>query len=182
MRWAKTIGTAGLAELAAHFLSLGWGFMVLLAAFVFVAVHAMSAVATVTSKAVATEARVSALIPQVNSVSNVANAALPQAGGTVTGSLTVNGNSVTGGNQAVNGVLSGAGGGTLELSAAIHCGSSIQADTTLIGGGLRVNGTTITPAQGAPSGYPIAHGTPWENQVIDIINATIGNLRNSGIF
>lgn len=203
-RWVTTLMTAGLAEFAAHWLSLGWGFMVLLAGFVFVAVHVSAGAATAVAKAAATEARVSALIPVVGSVNTAANNAvttannaLPKSGGTVTGSLNVNGS------------LAGSGGGTLEVPSSVHSGSSIQADNQVLansvniggsgsGATLAINGNVhassagqfdggisapnYQPGQGTPGGYPIAHGTPWENQIIDFLNSMVGKLQNAGIY
>ena len=139
MRWVSTLLTAGLAEFAAHWLSLGWGFMVLIAGFVFVAVHVTAGVATVTSKASATEQRVNALVPIVGAVNTTANNALPKAGGTITGSLTVNGGHAVlggmtvGGDTLVSGTLAGSGYGTLTVNALHANGSAITADGTITG-------------------------------------------------
>ena len=195
--WITTLMTAGLAEFAAHWLSLGWGFMVLTAGFVFVAVHVTAGIATVTSKAAATEARVAALVPIVGSVNTTANNALPKSGGTITGNLNVNSN------------LAGAGGGTLEVTTHLHAGGTIQADNQVLANSVNVGGSgssatlaingnvhassagqfdggisasNYQPGQGIPSGYPIAHGTPWENQVIDFLNSMVSKLSNAGVY
>lgn len=202
MRWIMTLATAGLAEFAAHWLSLGWGFMTLMAGFVFVAVHVTAGITTVASKASATEARlnahVSATAPAVNFVAN---------GGTVGGSVVVNGD------HHIVGTLFG-NGGTLPIGDAVQANSTLTVNGTslfnniattnsdfhvfgtLFGGGgvismgdnahanagLSIGGRAIFPSQGTPGGYPIALGTPWENQIINIINDIIGRLSNSGIY
>jgi len=203
-RWLSTLSAAGLAETAAHLLSLGWGFMVLMAGFVFVAVHVTANVASTHAKAVATEARVNALVPVIgtinttaNNAQTTANNALPISGGTITGSLNVNNN------------LAGSGGGTLEIPTSVHASNDGQFDgqmrsssinvngsgsgaTVGINGGLHASGSgqfdsgisasNYSSGQGAPGGYPIAHGTPWENQIIDFLNSIVSKLQSAGVF
>lgn len=196
-RWVTTLMTAGLAEFTAHWLSLGWGFMVITAAFVFTAVHVTAGMALATAKAAATEARVAALVPIVNNVNSTANNALPKSGGTITGNLNVNNN------------LAGSGGGTLEVSSGVHSSGSVQADDQVLAGSANIGGSgssatlaingnvhassagqfdggisasNYQPGQGVPSGYPIAHGTPWENQVIDFLNSMVSKLSNAGVY
>jgi hypothetical protein len=167
-RWMTTLATAGLAELAAHFLSLTWGFMVLLAAFVYVAVHVTAGVATVASKAKSTEQRVNTLVPVVNTAyttannaNTTANNALPKSGGTISGTLTVTGDHHVSGNlYGVGGVLSvgdtaymgngiaGAGGGTLESSAGFHSSGTVQADSQVITGNVDSNGGSTNEYSG----------------------------------
>jgi len=84
MKWSAIGFWAVLTEVLAHFLSLSWGFGMLVVAFVWTA----GMLRATSVKAQTTEARVTALIPQVNSVSNTANtansnanAALSQLGG-----------------------------------------------------------------------------------------------------
>lgn len=103
------------------------------------------------------------------------------------------------------------GGSTNEFSGAIHTASVLQADSQVVaaggsggaaveagGGGMHtsgnmvadgsmtttdlyVSGQRIAPGQGAPGGYPIAQNTPWENQVINVINGIVGGLIAAGI-
>ncbi len=156
-RSMTTLLTAGLAEVMAHFLSLGWGFLVLLGAFVYVAVHVTAGVTTATAKIVATEQRlnthVTATAPAVNFVAN---------GGTVGGTVVVNGDhhivgtlwgnggtlpvgdfvaanngmtvnngATVNGNFNAAGGITGAGGGTLENFSSIHTANNLQADGTV---------------------------------------------------
>lgn len=71
MRWSAIGFWAVLTEVLAHFLSLTWGFGMLVVAFIWVA----GMLRATSVKAQATEARVSALIPQVNTINNTANSA-----------------------------------------------------------------------------------------------------------
>lgn len=98
MRWAATLTIAGIAEAAAALLSLGWGFAVITGAFIAVALRVSATMATVTAKAYSTETRLNAHIvaaaPAVNFMAN---------GGTVGGSVLVNGNHNVTGTLGVNG-------------------------------------------------------------------------------
>ena len=71
IRYWGVLGTIGLTELLAHFLSLGWGIMTLLAAFAWVALSGASTAA----KARSTEDRVNALVPVVGTAYQTANTA-----------------------------------------------------------------------------------------------------------
>lgn len=71
MKWSAIGFWAVLTEVLAHFLSLTWGFGMLVVAFIWVA----GMLRATSVKAQSTEARVSALIPQVNTISNTANSA-----------------------------------------------------------------------------------------------------------
>lgn len=204
MRWPAVLGTVALTELMAHFLSLGWGIMTLLAAFAWVALSG----ASVAAKARSTESRLTAhVIATAPAVSFVAN------GGTVGGSvvvagdhhivgslygnggtlsigdfiqgnngMTVNNGGTVNGNFNAAGGITGAGGGALENNSGIHTSYNLQADGQVSTTQLYVSGQRIAPGQNTPGGYPIGHGTPWEDQVIDNINAIITSLRGAGIF
>jgi hypothetical protein len=138
MRYVKTLLTAGLAELAAHWLSIGWGFMVITAAFVFVAVHVTAGMADVRAKAVTTEARVNGLIPTVNAAYGTANNALPKSGGTVTGSLTVNGD------HLIGGTLYGAGFGSVTTTNLHASSGGITADNDITAHGNMISDNNVT--------------------------------------
>lgn len=71
MKWAVTLGTALLAEAAGHFLSMSWGFMILVFAFIYTGIRMSAA----TAKSASTEARVNALVPALGSATNTANTA-----------------------------------------------------------------------------------------------------------
>jgi hypothetical protein len=45
-----------------------------------------------------------------------------------------------------------------------------------------VSGSRIAPNQGAPGGYPIVNGTPFNNGTIGIINSIVSGLQQAGIF
>ena len=123
MRYAAVLGTVTLTELAAHFLSLGWGIMILLAAFAWTALSG----ATVAAKARSTEDRVNALVPAVGTAYTLASNAFPRTGGTVSGNVTVNGS------HTVNGTIAGSQfegtGGAMENSGGIHSSGVVEADS-----------------------------------------------------
>jgi hypothetical protein len=114
VRWMTTLATAGLAEAAASFLGLTWGFMVLLAAFVVVAVRVSGAMAAASSKGASTEARLAAhIVAAAPAISLVAN------GGTIGGTVFVSGDHHVTGNQGVTGSQTVTGqinGSTLSMS------------------------------------------------------------------
>src|ERR1700685_3399723 len=148
MRYAGVLGTVALTEVTAHFLSLGWGLMTLLAAFAWVALSG----ATVAAKARSTEDRLNALIPAVGTAYSTATAAntlagnaLPKSGGTVTGSLTVNGNHTVGGPVTASGATVTAG---VEASS-MHATSNVQID-----GDLNIQGSQLNMQQSA-GGFPV---------------------------
>lgn len=145
-----------LTELAAHFLSLGWGLMVLLAAFAWVALSG----ASVAAKARSTEDRVNALVPVVGTAAAQAANAYPKTGGTISGNVTVNGshsvngqvnantlsvsgNATTSGNHTVHGSLvsdnnvsaGGSVSGSNFSGGSIHVSGSAQADGNFTAGG-----------------------------------------------
>jgi len=84
---------AGTGGVLAYFLSLGWGFMWMMLAFVWMGVRASDTAA----KTYSAHQRIDVIVPQVAAARTTANNALPKSGGTVTGSLTVNGNHNIGG-------------------------------------------------------------------------------------
>jgi cytoskeletal protein CcmA (bactofilin family) len=204
MRYAAILGTVTLTELAAHFLSLGWGLMFLLAAFAWTALSG----ATVAAKARSTESRlnahVAATAPAVNLVANggtIGGTVVVAGDHHITGTLfgnggtlpvgdfvqanngmTVNNGATVNGNFNAAGGITGSGGGTLENGSSIHTSNNLQADGQVSTSQLYVSGQRIAPGQNTPGGYPIGHGTPWEDQVIDVINAIITSTRGSGIF
>jgi hypothetical protein len=170
MRWTGTAGTALLAEAAAHLLSIGWGFSVVIFAFVVVSMQ----VATTASKSAVNETRLNALVPKVGAAAATANAALPASGGTISGDLTVTG-TVTCNKLLAGGASSSASvaGTTLHMSSTSGFDSSISASNfsgSYFGG------------QGAIPGAPIADGTPYENQVLHVINAIASEGHNAGTF
>jgi len=69
MQWFKVTAAAGLAEVLAYYLSLQWGFMLLVLAFIVTGLQAVSAAA----KAADTEKRVNLLVPQVGAVKDTAD-------------------------------------------------------------------------------------------------------------
>ncbi len=160
MRWTSTLATAGLAELAAHFLSIGWGFAVLLGGFCAVA----SLLRVTAAKVSGTEARLGAHItataPAVNFVAN---------GGSVGGSVTINGghtvtgNSTTNGSHTVQGNLGVNGGTTLV-------GSSSCSNDFTTGGSHTVNsnlgvhgGTTMIGSSSCSGHFAINGGASMPN-------------------
>lgn len=196
MRWTSALGTAGLAELAAHLLSLGWGFAVITGAFVVVAVRMTSAVAGVKAKAQGTEARLGAhIVAAAPAISFVAN------GGTVGGSVVVAGDhhingtlyGVSGGlsvGDQINGTNVSLSGGQTDYGHTTH--GTVNADNNIIAGSdlhaggwvystdLQVNGQRIAPGQGQPAGYPYVGGTIAN--VDNGMNAIVGGLLAAGMF
>jgi hypothetical protein len=163
MRWPSVLGTVALTEVMAHFLSVGWGLMTLLAAFAWVALSG----ATVAAKARGTEARLNNLIPTV----------FPNTGGTINGPVTVNGSHTVNGNHTVSGtiasggnvqvgsLLTGAGGGTVG-AASLHSNGTILADSALnSNGSMSVNGSASVGGNHTVSGTIASGG-----------NVQVGNL------
>lgn len=154
MRTASVMGLVALTELAAHFLSLGWGISVLLAAFAWTALSG----ATVAAKARSTEQRVNDLVPVIGAASTMAANAFPKTGGTVTGNVTVtgthqvNGNMSVGGSHTVTGQINGStaslSGGMTDFGHTSHGNVSIDNDLAVSGtlnggGGGTVEATSI---------------------------------------
>jgi hypothetical protein len=91
MRWTTALAAGGLAELAAHLLTAGWGLAVVTAALL------LSATAQ-KAKTLDVEKRLNAhVVAAAPAISLVAN------GGTIGGTLTVSGNHTVTGSQTVNG-------------------------------------------------------------------------------
>lgn len=128
MRYTAVWGTIGVTELLAHFLSLGWAVMFLLAAFAWTAMRGMA----VADKARGTESRLNNLIPVIGDAHSLASNALPKAGGTVTGSLAVNGSHTVGG-QTNTGTLFVSGGATTTGNHTVH--GSLLSDNNVSAGG-----------------------------------------------
>lgn len=154
MRTAAVMGLVALTELAAHFLSLGWGVMTLLAAFAWVGLSG----ASVAAKARSTEDRVNNLIPVVGAASTLAGNAFPKSGGTVSGNVVVtgthqvNGNMSVGGSHTVTGQINGSNvslsGGMTDFGHTSHGNVSIDNNLAVSGtlnggGGGTVEATSI---------------------------------------
>jgi hypothetical protein len=165
MRWTATAALAGLAEIAAHFLSAGWGMGVLLIAFIWLS----GLLRTAAVKGADTEKRVNALVPQVGAIRDTADSALSTANGkvsksgdTITGSLTVNGDHHVGGN------LYGAGG---QLAVG---------DTTTIWGDCGIHGfEVITGTLSQHGGNTMPVGAPGTSlsTLSDCINCCVAIIR-----
>jgi hypothetical protein len=179
IRYWGVLGTVALTELAAHFLSLGWGLMFLLAAFAWTALSG----ASVAAKARSTEDRVNALVPVVGTAAAQAANAFPKTGGTVSGSVTVtgshtvngqvnantlsvSGNATTSGNHTVHGSLisdnSVSAGGSVSGSnfsgGSIHVSGNAQADGTIFsgsfsGGSIHVSGNALADGSFGASNF-----------------------------
>lgn len=157
---------------------------------VFVLISLNISASNVASKTRAVEQRVSSLEGMT----------FPNTGGTVNGNVAVTGN------HSVGGYITGSGGGTLENNSSIHTSGTLQADTQVatynvnstgsstneFTGGIHtasnmvVDGTlsagNLAPGQSTGDWiWPVSHGTPWENQIIDGLNAMASALKNSGI-
>jgi hypothetical protein len=180
MRYAAVLGAIGLTELLAHFLSLGWGLMFLLAAFAWTALTGASTAA----KARSTEDRVTALIPAVGTAystaqtaNTLAGNALPKTGGTLSGSLTVNGNHQVNGNHTVTGNISG--GTDVSASNNLNAGNGVNGNAVVVTSAF-INGNQLHMVQGA-GGWPVASGTAWGNPMITALNNLYFALRNSNV-
>lgn len=132
LRYAGTLSAMLFAEFTAHLLSIGWGFTVLLAAFAWVSLSG----ATVAAKARSTENRLNSVIPTI----------FPNTGGTIHGSVTVNGAHSVNGNMSVSGshtvggqvnssTLSVAGNATTAGNHTVH-GSLFSDNSVTAGGGF----------------------------------------------
>jgi hypothetical protein len=187
IRYWGVLGTVGLTELTAHFLSLGWGLVTLLAAFAWVALAGASTAA----KARSTEDRLAAVIPVVgtayatantaqstaNTASSLAGNALPKSGGTLSGSLTVNGNHQVNGNHTVTGNISG--GTDISASNNLNAGNGVNGNAVVVTSAY-VNGNQLHMVQGA-GGWPVASGTAWGNPMITALNNLYNALHNSNV-
>lgn len=200
MRWAKTLATAALAELAAHLLSLTWGFMVLLAMFVYVAAHLTASMAVASAKSADTEKRLNTLVPAVGAIKDTADSAattagnaMPKSGGHFTGDVTCETN------FAVWGSLYG-GSGTLTIPDVLHVdGATTIYDNLNVTGTDYFNGTPVylpqadlTLATAPPSGtggtsqycgnfYTGSGAQIWSSTITNAVNAIIGTMRNANL-
>ena len=150
MRWPAVLGTVAFTEVLAHFLSLGWGLMVLLAAFAWVALSG----STVAAKARSTEDRVNNLIPVVGAAAAQAANAFPKTGGTVSGSVTVTGSHTVNGQVNTN-TLSVAGNATTTGNHTVH--GSLFSDNSVAAGGA-VSGSNFSGGSIHVSGNAQADG------------------------
>lgn len=149
MRWTSTLATAGLAELAAHFLSVGWGFAVLIGGFCAVA----SLLRVTSAKVSGTEARlnthITATAPAINFVAN---------GGSVGGNVTVNGSHTVTGNLGVSGGTTMVGdsscSGNFQTGAAhtVLGNLGVHGGTTMIGSSSVTNSFSISGGSSMPVG------------------------------
>lgn len=154
MRTTATLVTAGIAEAAAHFLSLGWGFAVLVLAFIVVAARVTTLAAATAGKTYAVEARLNAHIvaaaPAINLVAN---------GGTIGGNVTVNGShTVTGQVNAAAGSFTGS---TTDYGHTTHGTMSSDGDINA-GGNANISGqlnSNTASVDGAATTYGLTvHG------------------------
>jgi len=162
IRYWGVLGTIGLTELLAHFLSLGWGIMTLLAAFAWVALSGASTAA----KARSTEDRVNALVPVVGTAYQTANTAHTVATNAQNSANTAQGTADTANNNANTAQ------GTADTA-------NNNANTAL----SRVSGLNIPVGragglQNAPSSYTSA----WGNSVVSFCTQLNNQLGNAGIF
>jgi hypothetical protein len=204
MRYAAVLGTVALTELMAHFLSLGWGLMTLLAAFAWVALSG----ATVAAKARSTEDRLNAQIPIIgaayataNTANTLAGNAYPKTGGTISGNVTVNGtHTVSGTLTASSGILSAsmhATGnvqvdGSHTVNGNISGGTDISASNNLnAGGNLNGNEVVVSNAfiggnqlhmQQSAGGWPMSSSQAWGSSVVNVLNQLAAAANNTGAF
>jgi hypothetical protein len=150
MKTTAVLGTVALTELAAHFLSLSWALMFLLAAFAWTALSG----ASVAAKARSTEDRVNNLVPVIGAASTLAANAFPRTGGTVSGSVTVTGAHTVNG-QVNAGTLSVAGAATTGGNHTVH--GSMNADSNVSAGG-QVSGSNFSGGSIHVSGSGQADG------------------------
>jgi hypothetical protein len=151
MKTASALGFVALTELAAHFLSLGWGLMVLLAAFAWVAMSG----ASVAAKARSTEDRVNNLIPVVGAAATAAANAYPKTGGTISGNVTVTGSHTVNG-QINSNTLSVSGNATTSGNHTVH--GSLISDNNVSAGG-QVSGGSFSGGSIHVSGNAQADGS-----------------------
>lgn len=158
MRYAGVLGTVALTELMAHFLSLSWGLMTLLAAFAWVALSG----AAVAAKARSTEARVNALIPSVGAAHAAAAAAQSTAN-------TANSNAGNAQSTA----------NTANSNASNAQGTANSAQGTANSVASQVSGLSLHV--GMPGGYP-ATGSPSNAGLGSYCNNICNQLASAGIF
>jgi hypothetical protein len=148
--WAATLAAAALAETLAYFLSLTWGFMALLLAFVVVSTR----MASTAAKAYSTEARVAAIMPvlathaaNITTAQNTANNAQGTAN---TANNTANNaqGTANAANSTANNALPSSGGtvnGGLNVTGGVTIGGNLWgASGTLTVGSTTVFDQTVT--------------------------------------
>lgn len=179
MRWvmSSALTFAGLAELGAHFLSLAWGFGVMVVAFLWLCSLVMAASSKMMNAHQRIDAHVIATAPAVSFVAN---------GGSVGGSVTVNGNHTVTGNNNVSGQVNT---NTLASTGAMSSGGNLTShgdlltdgDTlisgSLYGGGFgaisagnQINGTAVATSGAMSSHGFTSHGNLAADGVVSASN------------
>jgi hypothetical protein len=194
MRYAAVLGTTALVELMAHFLSLGWGIMTLLAAFAWVALTGASTAA----KARSTEDRLTALVPVVgtayttaataNATANTAHTTATAAQSAAsTAQSTANSASSTASSalSTANGCLPLSGGtisGALTVNGDVKSHSNLLADGTLYvnSSGHQLN-IPVTRPYGL-TGCPNPPTKAWGDTVVNAILGSIGANKSAGVW
>jgi hypothetical protein len=159
---------AVLAVLADQLLSVTWGFMVLVLAFAWLAQQLNSATGV---KAADAHARINALVPVVHTANTTANNALPKAGGTVTGSLAVNGNHSVGGQVLINGASSAA---ALAAVGDGHVTGTFQADNSVVSNQVVAAGVSTSASVGGTTAH--FTGTMQADGGVAISGGTISSI------
>jgi len=172
MRYAGILSAIALTELAAHFLSLTWGLMFLLAAFAWTALSGASTAA----KARNTEDRVNALIPQVGTAYTLANNAFPKSGGTISGSVTVTGNHTVNGQVNTNTLgVSGTATTNAVTTNSVYCyGDTHTSGSHYVSGNMVASGQ----ASGGSGSFGSVYSGPYEGSSIHVS----GNAQADGSF
>jgi hypothetical protein len=183
------LASVAAAELAGHWLGLGYGFLVMLAAFTFVALRMSATMATGSNalvKAQAAHQRLDLLVPKVGTIETTANGAqttannaLPKSGGTVTGNLTVNGDHTIAGNLLGSGgtLTTGSnfhvsgGGATVDLGLTVHGNHSVDGNAAIGGTLSGASGGTVESTAIHAGGTILADG-----QVNAVGNMSAGNF------
>lgn len=202
--WGGPLAAAGLVELAAHFLSLSWGFTLIVVLFVVTGIRQQANTAQTADLA----ARHAALVVSVGAVKDTADNALPKSGGTVTGGLTVNGDHHIGGSlYGSGGTLTVADAVTNNGSVTVYANHGVHGNGTYTGdlgtGGLSVAGNSFmpngslgsasAPPTGGSAGSTIAGSqycgafftgsgaANWAQGIANKVDAIISNLQANGI-
>lgn len=169
--WSSAATLAGLAELAAHFLSLTWGFGVMVVAFLWLAGLMMSASSKMMNAHQRIDAHVIATAPAVSFVAN---------GGSVGGNVTVNGSHTVTGQVNAN-TLSTSGAATTGGNFTTH-GSLNSDGDALVGGSLygagfgaisagnQINGTAVATSGAMSSHGFTSHGNLAADGVVSASN------------
>lgn len=198
MKWPAMLATIGLAEAAGHFLSLSWGFLVIMAAFIYVGLHA----ASTATKAVTTEQRLNSHIAATaGAVALVAN------GGTISGDLTITGSCTVDTNLGVHGgstlvgdsscsgnwtasTLTSTASTTVDGNLGVHGNSSLLGSLSVEGGIMPQNepsGVSAPPnGTGGPSQYAGnfftgSGASTWAIALTNAHNSLLTTLVNAGV-